>query len=158
MAATQNCRLICWKGETATQNCRLISVQSLNRLLELTWCQECFREVSAVVFPVHCRAFLLNKLYQYAGNSTLVAVVPSHGERITVTESIKRDFNTLVCCYVRVSIEENVYPFTKPGVINSSRTCQNWRLEKCKSTRWKKISFEEWMERDNLFPEDSIAA
>ena len=34
-----------------------------------------------------------NKLYGYANDSTLVAVVPSHGERVAVTESINRDLN-----------------------------------------------------------------
>ena len=34
-----------------------------------------------------------NKLYGYADDSTLVAVVPSPGERITRTESMNRDLN-----------------------------------------------------------------
>ena len=34
-----------------------------------------------------------NKLYGYADDSLLVAVVPSPGERVTVTESINRDLN-----------------------------------------------------------------
>ena len=34
-----------------------------------------------------------NKLYGYADYSTLVAVVPSPGERVAVSESMKRDLN-----------------------------------------------------------------
>ena len=44
----------------------------------------------AVVLLVHCRAFFSvveNKLYSYADDSTLMAVVPSPGERVTVSES-----------------------------------------------------------------------
>ena len=34
-----------------------------------------------------------NKLYGYADDSTLVAVVPSPGERVAVSESMNRDLN-----------------------------------------------------------------
>ena len=34
-----------------------------------------------------------NKLYGYTDDSTLVAVVPSPGERVAVSESMKRDLN-----------------------------------------------------------------
>ena len=34
-----------------------------------------------------------NKLYGYADDSTLVAVVPSPGERVAVSESMNRDIN-----------------------------------------------------------------
>ena len=34
-----------------------------------------------------------NKLYGYADDSTLVAVVPSPGERVAVSESMKLDLN-----------------------------------------------------------------
>ena len=34
-----------------------------------------------------------NKLFGYAGDSTLVAVVPSPGERVAVSESMNRDLN-----------------------------------------------------------------
>ena len=34
-----------------------------------------------------------NKLYGYADDSTLVAVVPSPGERVAVSESTNRDLN-----------------------------------------------------------------
>ena len=42
-----------------------------------------------------------NKLFRYADDSTLVAVVPSPGERVAVTEFLNRDLNR-VCmrCYL----------------------------------------------------------
>ena len=42
-----------------------------------------------------------NKLYGYADDSTLVAVVPSPGERVVVLESMNRDLN-------RVSVSCNL--------------------------------------------------
>ena len=40
-----------------------------------------------------------NKIYGYADDSTLVAVVPSPGERVAVSESMNRDLNKVsVCC------------------------------------------------------------
>ena len=46
-------------------------------------------------FLVHCRAFLCSDKhpYGYADDSTLVAVVPSPGERVAVLESMNRDLN-----------------------------------------------------------------
>ena len=41
-----------------------------------------------------------NKLYCYADNSTLVAVVPSPGERVAVLESMNRDLNRVIVCGV----------------------------------------------------------
>ena len=42
-----------------------------------------------------------NKLYCYADNSTLVAVGPSHGERVAVSEYMNRDLNWVsVWCYL----------------------------------------------------------
>ena len=38
-----------------------------------------------------------NKLYGYADDSSLVAVVPSSGERVAVSESMNRDQTGLVC-------------------------------------------------------------
>ena len=37
-----------------------------------------------------------NKLYGYADDSTLVAIVPSHFERVAVSESMNRDLNRVV--------------------------------------------------------------
>ena len=36
-----------------------------------------------------------NKLYCYANDSTAVAVVPSPGERVAVTESLNRNLNSV---------------------------------------------------------------
>ena len=41
-----------------------------------------------------------NKLYCYADNSTLVAVVLSPGERVAVLESMNRDLNRVIVCGV----------------------------------------------------------
>ena len=38
-----------------------------------------------------------NKLYGYADDSNLVAVVPSPGERVAVSESMNHDLNRVVC-------------------------------------------------------------
>ena len=40
-----------------------------------------------------------NKLYGYADDSTLVAVVPSPGERVAVSEYINLDLNRVSVCY-----------------------------------------------------------
>ena len=40
-----------------------------------------------------------NKLYGYADDSTLVAVVPSPGERVAVSESMNRDLNRVSVWY-----------------------------------------------------------
>ena len=66
----------------------------------LTWYQGCLREVfwgqqlillhTAELFPI-----VENKLYGYAENSTLVAVVPSRGERVDVAEYMNRDLNNV---------------------------------------------------------------
>ena len=61
-----------------------------------------------------------NKLYGYADDSLLVAVVPSPGERVTVTESINRDLN-------RVSVWCNLWGMklaskTKTMIVSRSRT------------------------------------
>ena len=47
-----------------------------------------------------------NKLYGYADDSTLVAVVPSPGERVAVSESMNRDLNRVsVWCNLWNKIE-----------------------------------------------------
>ena len=40
-----------------------------------------------------------NKLYGYADDSTLVAVVPSPGERVAVSESMNLDLNRVSVCW-----------------------------------------------------------
>ena len=62
-----------------------------------------------------------NKLYGYADDSTLVAVVPSHGEWVAVSESMNRDLN-------RVSVWCNLWGTklnaskTKTMIVSWSRT------------------------------------
>ena len=62
-----------------------------------------------------------NKLYGYAEDSTLVAVVPSPGERVAVSESMNRDLN-------RVSVWCNLWGMnqnaskTKTMIVSRSRT------------------------------------
>ena len=62
-----------------------------------------------------------NKLYGYADDSTLVAVVPSSGERVSVSETTNRDLN-------RVSVWCNLWRMklnaskTKTMIVSRSRT------------------------------------
>ena len=62
-----------------------------------------------------------NKLYGYADDSTLVAVVPSRGERVAVSESMNHDLN-------RVSVWCNLWGMklkaskTKTMIVSRSRT------------------------------------
>ena len=62
-----------------------------------------------------------NKLYGYADDSTLVAVMPSPGERVAVSESMNRDLN-------RVSVWCNLWGMkvnvskTKTMIVSRSRT------------------------------------
>ena len=71
----------------------------------LTWCQGCLEEIfwarSCSSCTVQCRSFLYsgNKLYGYADDSTLVAVVPSPTERVAVSESMNRDLNRVSVWY-----------------------------------------------------------
>ena len=62
----------------------------------LTWCQGYLREVFLgpqlfFLYAAELFSIVENKLYGYADNSTLVAVVPSPGERVSVSESMNRD-------------------------------------------------------------------
>ena len=52
-----------------------------------------------------------NKLYSYVDDSTLVAVVPSPGERVALSESMNRDLN-------RVSVWRNLWGMK----LNASKT------------------------------------
>ena len=62
-----------------------------------------------------------NNLYGYAEDSTLVAVVPSPGERVAASESMNRDLN-------RVSVWCNLWGMkrnssnTKTMIVSRSRT------------------------------------
>ena len=66
-------------------------------------------------------SILENNLHGYADNSTLVAVVPSPGERVAVSESMNRDLN-------RVSVWCNLWGMklnankTKTMIVSRSRT------------------------------------
>ena len=57
-------------------------------LREVFWAPLLFLLYTAELFSV-----VENKLYGYADDSTLVAVVPSPGERVAVSESMNRDLN-----------------------------------------------------------------
>ena len=84
----------------------------------LTWCQvsgvpqgsvlgsQLFLLYTAELFTI-----VENKLYGYADNSTLVAVVPSPSERVAVSESLNRDLN-------RVSVWCNLWGMK----LNESKT------------------------------------
>ena len=87
----------------------------------LTWCQECLREVFWALSCSSCTLQSFSKLYGYADDSTLVAVVPSPGERVAVSESMNRDLN-------RVSVWCNLWGMkldaskTKTMIVSRSRT------------------------------------
>ena len=64
----------------------------------LTWCHGCLMEVfwAPQLFLLHTAELLSiveNKLNGYADDSTLVAPVPSPGERVAVSESMNCDLN-----------------------------------------------------------------
>ena len=46
-----------------------------------------------LLYSMDIFSILKNMLYGYAGNSTLVAIVPCPGERVVLTESLNRDLN-----------------------------------------------------------------
>ena len=64
----------------------------------------CFGVLGLQLFLLYTAEFLSiveNKLYGYADDSTLVAVVPSPGESIAISESMNRDLNRVsVWCYL----------------------------------------------------------
>ena len=64
-----------------------------------------------------------NKLYGYADDSTLVAVVPSPGERVAVSESMNRDLKTVSvwCDLFRMKLNERK---TKTMIV--SRSCTDF--------------------------------
>ena len=66
-------------------------------------------------------SILENKLIGYADDSTLMAVVPSHGTRVTVAESLNRDFVRVnAWCDLR-GIKLNASK-TKTMIVSKSRT------------------------------------
>ena len=59
-----------------------------------------------------------NKIYCYATNPTLVAVVPSPGERVAVAESLNRDLNRSLWLWeMKVNASK-----TKTVIVSRSRT------------------------------------
>ena len=76
-----------------------------------------------------------NKLYSYADDSTLVAVVPSPGERVAVSESMNRDLNSVSVWYNLWGMKPNASK-TKTTIVSRSRTVHpqltqdgNWTLD-----------------------------
>ena len=74
-----------------------------------------------ILYTAELFSIVENKLYGYADDSTLVAVVPSPGERVAVSESMNRDLN-------RVSVWCNLWGMklnaskTKTTIVSRSRT------------------------------------
>ena len=62
-----------------------------------------------------------NKLYGYADDSTLVAVVPSPGERVAVSESMNRDLNSVSVWCNLWAMKLNASK-TKTMIVSRSRT------------------------------------
>ena len=62
-----------------------------------------------------------NKLYGYADYSTLVAVVPSPGERVAVSESMNRDLNRVTVWCNLWGLKLNTCK-TKTTIVSRSRT------------------------------------
>ena len=93
----------------------------------LTWCQGCLREVfflREVLFLLsNAELFSIveNNLYGNAYDSTLVAVVPSPGERVAVSESMNRDLNrvNVWCNLCGMKLNESN---TKRMIVSRSRT------------------------------------
>ena len=67
----------------------------------VTWCRVPQESVLGLqlflLYTAELFSIMEKKLYGYADDSTLVAVVPSPGERVAVSESMKRDQTGLVC-------------------------------------------------------------
>ena len=92
----------------------------------LTWCQGCPREVFWARSCSFCTleelfSIVENKLCGYADDSTLVAVVPSHGERVVVSESMNRDLNRVSVCCNLWGMKLNASK-TKTTIVSRSRT------------------------------------
>ena len=91
-----------------------------------TLCQECRRAVfwaRCCSFCTHRNFFsiLENKLIGYADDSTLIAVVPSPGVRVTVAESLNRDLVKVNawCDLWRMKLNASK---TKTMIVSRSRT------------------------------------
>ena len=64
-------------------------------------------------------SILENKLYAYSDDFTLVAVVPSPGKRVAVSESVNRDINRVLCGVI-VSRSRTVHPQLTPLTLNGT--------------------------------------
>ena len=81
---------------------------------------KCFGLQLFLLYTAELFSIVENKLYGYADDSTLVAVVPSPGERVAVSESMNHDLNRVsVWCNLR-GMKLNVSK-TKPMIV--SRSC-----------------------------------
>ena len=91
----------------------------------LTWCQGCLREgfwaSSCLLYTAELFSIVENKLYGYADDSTLVAVVPSPGERVAVSESMNRDLSIVSVWYDLWGMKLNASK-TKTMIVSRSRT------------------------------------
>ena len=58
------------------------------------WSEQCFGPVVVHLYTSELFSILENKLISYADDSTLIAVLPSPGVRVTVAESLNRDLVT----------------------------------------------------------------
>ena len=63
-----------------------------------------------------------NKLYGYADDSTLVAVVPLPGEKVAVSESMNRDLNRVSVWCNLWGMKLNELMGTKTMIVSRSRT------------------------------------
>ena len=74
-----------------------------------------------LLYTAELFSILENKLHGYADNSTLVAVVPSPGERVAVSESMNRDLNRVSVWCDLWEMKLNVSK-TKTMIVSRSRT------------------------------------
>ena len=75
----------------------------------------------SLLYTAELFSIVENMLYGYADDSTLVAVVPSPGERVTVSESMNRDLNRVSVWCDRWVMKLNVSK-TKTMIVSRSRT------------------------------------
>ena len=76
---------------------------------------------SFLLFTAELFSIVENKLYGYADDSSLVAVVPSPGERVAVSESMNRDLNMVSVWCNLWEIKLNASK-TKTMIVFRSRT------------------------------------
>ena len=74
-----------------------------------------------LLYTAELYSIVENKLYGYADDSTLVAVVPTPGERVAVSKSMNRDLNRVSVCCNLWGMKLNVSK-TKRMIVSRSRT------------------------------------